>query len=104
MSLGFAIGCSNEIPEDSTRLAIYDRLLIREEVKDSEMAENFRKVLERSDVTPPKVPTEEIEKLWKSAEGVKVSHDLKEALTELREKIHDQGVRSSNRRWFESVR
>jgi MoxR-like ATPase len=68
------------------------------------MAENFRKVLERSDVPPPKVPTEEIEKLWKSADGVKVSNDVKEALTELREKIHDQGVRSSNRRWFDSVR
>ena len=42
MPLVFAIGCSNEIPEDSTRRAIYDRLLIREEVKDIEMAENFR--------------------------------------------------------------
>ena len=42
MPLVFAIACSNEIPEDSTRRAIYDRLLIREEVKDIEMAENFR--------------------------------------------------------------
>jgi MoxR-like ATPase len=104
MPLVFAIACSNELPEDSTRRAIYDRLLIREEVKDIEMAENFRKVLERSDIPPPKVPTEEIEKLWKSADGVKVSNDVKEALTELREKIHDQGVRSSNRRWFDSVK
>ena len=49
MPLVFAIACSNEIPEDSTRRAIYDRLLIREEVKDIEMAENFRRVLERND-------------------------------------------------------
>jgi MoxR-like ATPase len=68
------------------------------------MAENFRKVLERSDVPPPKVPIKEIEELWKSAEEVKVSNDVKEALTELREKVHDAGVRSSNRRWFESVK
>jgi MoxR-like ATPase len=104
MPLVFAIACSNELPEDSTRRAIYDRLLIREEVKDIEMAENFRRVLERNDIFPPKVPIEEIEELWKSAEGVTVSNDVKEALTELREKIHDHGVRSSNRRWFDSVR
>jgi MoxR-like ATPase len=104
MPLVFAIGCSNEIPEDSTRRAIYDRLLIREEVKDIEMAESFRKVLDRNEVPPPKVPMKEIEELWKSADGVKVSNNVKEALTELREKVHDAGVRSSNRRWFESVR
>jgi len=104
MPLVFAVACSNEIPEDSTRRAIYDRLLIREEVKDIEMAENFRTVLDRNEIPPPKVPMNEIEELWKSAERVKVSNDLKEALTELREKIHDQGVKSSNRRWFESVR
>jgi MoxR-like ATPase len=104
MPLVFAVACSNEIPEDSTRRAIYDRLLIREEVKDIEMAENFRSVLDRNDVAPPRVPMKEIEELWKSAENVKVSNDVKEALTELREKIHDQGVRSSNRRWFDSVR
>ena len=104
MPLVFAIACSNEIPEDSTRRAIYDRLLIREEVKDIEMAESFRAVLDRNEIPPPKVPMNEIEELWKSAEGVKVSNDVKEALTELREKIHDQGVKSSNRRWFESVR
>jgi len=73
MPLVFAIACSNEIPEDSTRRAIYDRLLIREEVKDIEMGENFRKVLERSDAAPPKVPMKEIEELWKSAEAVKVT-------------------------------
>jgi MoxR-like ATPase len=104
MPLVFAIACSNELPEDSTRRAIYDRLLIREEVKDIEMAENFRKVLERNDASPPKVPVKEIEQLWRSAEGVKVSSDVKEALTELREKVHDAGVRSSNRRWFDSIR
>jgi MoxR-like ATPase len=104
MPLVFAIACSNEIPEDSTRRAIYDRLLIREEVKDIEMGENFRKVLERSDAAPPKVPMKEIEELWKSAEAVKVTDNVKESLTELREKIHDEGVRSSNRRWFDSVR
>ena len=75
-----------------------------EEVKDIEMAENFRSVLDRNDVAPPKVPMKEIEELWKSGESAKVSNDVKEALTELREKIHDQGVRSSNRRWFESVK
>ena len=89
MPLVFAIACSNEIPEDSTRRAIYDRLLIREEVKDIEMAENFRSVLDRTDVPPPKVPINEIEELWRSADGVTVSNDVKEALTELREKIHD---------------
>jgi len=104
MPLVFSIACSNEIPEDSTRRAIYDRLLIREEVKDIEMAENFRRVLERSDTPPPKVLMKEIEELWKSAEGVKVTDDVKEALTELREKIHEDGVRSSNRRWFDSVK
>ena len=104
MPLVFAVACSNEIPEDSTRRAIYDRLLIREEVKDIEMAENFRAVLDRNEIPPPKVPMSEIEQLWKSAEGVKVSNDVKDALTELREKIHDQGVKSSNRRWFESIR
>ena len=104
MPLVFAIACSNEIPEDSTRRAIYDRLLIREEVKDIEMAENFRRVLERNDTPPPKVPMKEIEELWKSVEGVKVTDHVKEALTELREKIHEEGVRSSNRRWFDSVR
>jgi MoxR-like ATPase len=104
MPLVFAIACSNEIPEDSTRRAIYDRLLIREEVKDIEMAEHFRSVLDRTDVPPPKVPVNEIGELWRSAAEVKVSDDVKEALTELREKIHDGGVKSSNRRWFESVR
>jgi MoxR-like ATPase len=79
-------------------------LLIREEVKDIEMAENFRSVLDRSDMPPPKVPINEIEELWRSADGVTVSNDVKEALTELRERIHDAGVKSSNRRWFESVR
>ena len=56
------------------------------------MAENFRAVLDRNEIPPPKVPMDEIEELWISAEGVKVSNDVKEALTELREKIHDQGV------------
>ena len=94
MPLVFAIGCSNEIPEDSTRRAIYDRLLIREEVKDIEMAENFRSVLDRNDVPPPKVPMKEIEELWKSAEGVKVSNDVKEALTELqRENPRSRGTK-----------
>ncbi len=103
MPLVFAIGCSNEIPEDSTRRAIYDRLLIREEVKDIEMAENFRKVLDRGGNPPPKVPQVEVEGLWNAQMSVKTPDEIKDAMVDLREKMHEAGVRSSNRRWLESV-
>ena len=103
MPLVFAVCCSNEIPEDSSRRAIYDRLLIREEVKDIEMAENFRTVLDRNNDPPPAVPRCELEELWRAQESVTVPADIKEALTELREKMHGAGIKSSNRRWFESV-
>ena len=103
MPLVLAIGCSNEIPEDSSRRAIYDRLLIREEVKDIEMPENFRKVLDRNGNPPPKVPKCELEDLWKGQEQVKVPANIKDLIMDLREKMHDAGVRSSNRRWFDSI-
>jgi len=103
MPLVFTIGCSNEIPDDSSRRAIYDRLLIREEVKDIEMPENFRKVLDRNGKPPPKVPKCELEDLWRAQEQIKVPADIKDLITDLREKMHDAGVRSSNRRWFDSI-
>jgi MoxR-like ATPase len=103
MPLVLAIGCSNEIPEDSSRRAIYDRLLIREEVKDIEMPENFRQILDRNGNPPPKVPKCELEDLWRGQEQVKVPANIKDLITDLREKMHDAGVRSSNRRWFDSI-
>jgi len=49
------------------------------------------------------VPKCELEDLWKSQEQVKVPANIKDLITDLREKMHDAGVRSSNRRWIDSI-
>lgn len=97
---------SNELPQDESLGALYDRLLFRFEVQPIRDASNFARMLK---TVRPENPTailtwDEILVAQKEAAQVVVPDSVIDAVTGLRRDLREKGIESSDRRFVESLK
>jgi len=97
-------GASNEYPEDTENLsALFDRFLIRVEPKYIAEPANFLKMMRGALVDPPEALTkEELTALQNKAGEVLVEPVLL-TINEIREKLKNEGIQPSDRRFRKSL-
>lgn len=97
---------SNELPQDSSLEALYDRLVLRYEVTRIKDSSNFAKVLQTvvpSDPTPV-ISWGEVREAQEEVKKVALGPDLIEGLTSIRKDLDEQGIESSDRRFVQAVK
>ena len=96
---------SNELPQDESLNALYDRLLIRLEVKDVQDSSAFMKMLTtRPDPKPEKILTwEEVVFAQEEAKTTNIPDVVIQALTDIRERLHDVNIRPTPRRFQQAL-
>lgn len=102
--LKILLGASNELPDDDAGLeALYDRFLIRVEVRPVKKRESFARLLEGKAGLPPRPKnpiTDEELTAWKDgASEILVSEALSAFLFSLKLRLDERGIYVSDRRW-----
>lgn len=100
------IGASNEYPEEEEKLeALFDRFLLRFEVKHIEEEENFLSMMMDAgkDEVMPSMTIEELLYLQVLTDQVEVPDVVFEALIKIRLGLKDEGIRPSDRRFKQSL-
>jgi MoxR-like ATPase len=97
---------SNELPQDESLAALYDRLLFRFDVKSIKDATNFGRMLRtvRPNNPTPLLSWDEVVLAQKGAEAVIVPDVVIDALTGLRRDLREQGIEPTDRRFVESLK
>jgi len=100
------VGASNEYPEEGEGLeALYDRFLLRFEVDYVKEKDSFVNMLKSvgNEKTPPSLTLEELQNMQFFVEMVSIPDEVYEALFEIRQKLMDEGIRPSDRRFKQSL-
>lgn len=100
------IGASNEYPEEDEGLeALFDRLLLRYEVKPVRQRDNFIAMLkgegENEDI--PSLTLNELHEMQFFADLVTVPDEIYEGIADLYKELSDEGIRPSARRMKNSI-
>lgn len=96
-------GASNELPEDSSLNALYDRFLLRYEVSDIIDEDNFKEMLLSEEFVPAETMTlSDLEEAQKEVREVKLN-GIVDVLATLRGRLKTEGFWFSPRRWRESI-
>jgi MoxR-like ATPase len=99
------MGASAELPQEEALSALYDRFLLRYQVK--YIAEDGHLLDMMSDTRPPVLKTrislEEIHDAREAVEGVEVDRPLLEAVAKIRRRLGAEGLSLSDRRYKESL-
>lgn len=99
-------GASNEYPDEDENLgALYDRFLLRFEVKPISEEAAFKTMLaaEKEPSRRPVFSLEEIKNLQEQAEKVSVGPEIFDILVEIRTKLADENIRPSDRRFRQGL-
>lgn len=102
--LRLLVGASNELPDDDSGLdALYDRFLLRVEVRPVQRRESFDALLSAapSSAEPPAEPltAEELGSWREGAAAVAIPSELSAYLFSLRLRLAERGLYVSDRRW-----
>lgn len=94
------IGASNEFPEDSSLVALYDRFLIRREVQAIKTPQSLIEMLlgDTQKVQIEELTLQEIQQLQLLTEQVEMPQSIIELLAEIHFELKDLGVEVSDRR------
>lgn len=97
---------SNELPQDESLAALYDRLLFRFEVKPIRDQSNFVRMMKtvRPDVPAPILDWTEVVQAQQEARQVVVPDSVIEAVAQLRRDLKEVGIEPTERRFMESVK
>jgi MoxR-like ATPase len=97
---------SNELPQDESLGALYDRLLFRFNVTPIKDASNFGRMMKtvRPDSPTPLLTWDEILVAQQEAAAVIVPDVVIDALTGLRRDLREQGIEPTDRRFVESLK
>lgn len=103
--LSTLFSASNELAQDEGLSALYDRLLIRLEVKEIQDHDSFIKMLKTEfDPNPEAVLTwEDIELAKTEAAAVEIPDEVYEALATIQRELSEQGIRPTARRVHQST-
>ena len=100
------IGASNEYPEEDENLdALFDRFLLRFEVKRIEEEENFIAMMKDTGKNKlmPSITMEELLHFQYLTDMVEIPDVVYEALIKIRQGLKDEGIRPSDRRFKQSL-
>lgn len=97
---------SNELPQDDSLNALYDRLLFRFEVKPVRDQSNFLRMMRtlRPEDPEPILTWEEVMQAKAEARKVVIPDAVFEALAELRRQLREAGIEPTERRFVESTK
>lgn len=99
------MGASAELPQEEALSALYDRFLLRYQVK--YIAEDGHLLEMMSDTRPPVLKTrislDEIHDAREAVEGVEVDRPLLESVAKIRRRLGAEGLSLSDRRYKESL-
>jgi len=101
------IGASNEYPEEDEQLeALFDRFLLRFEVKQIEEDENFMLMMKDTEknMLMPSISMTELLHLQLLTDQVEIPDVIYESLNKIRHGLKDEGIRPSDRRFKQSLR
>lgn len=98
--------CSNELPQDESLGALYDRLLFRFEVKPVRDQGNFLRMLrtQRNASPKPILTWGEVMEAHEESKKVAVPEAVLEALARLRKDLKAEGIEPTERRFVESLK
>ena len=98
---------SNELPQDDSLAALYDRLVLKYEVRSVQDPGNFRSMLRtnRPENPEPILSWDEVAQAQEEAKKVVIPDDVLDALVELRRILKDDhGIEPSERRFVQSLK
>ncbi len=97
---------SNELPEDDSLNALYDRLLFRHEVKPVHDQSNFLRMLktQRPAKPTPVLSWDDVEQAKREAADVVITNDVYDAVAQLRRDLKTAGIEPTERRFVESMK
>lgn len=98
--------CSNELPQDESLGALYDRLLFRFEVKPVRDQGNFLRMLrtQRVEHPTPILTWDEVMTAHDESKAVLIPDSVYEALAQLRKDLKQEGIEPTERRFVESMK
>jgi MoxR-like ATPase len=99
--LEMVIGASNEAPEDESLAAFYDRFALRHYVEPIKERSAFAAIIGRN-VHHLKVSTisrEELEEAQSESDDVTMGEEVVKDMIDLREKLKEENIQHSDRRW-----
>lgn len=98
---------SNELPQDESLNALYDRLLFRFLVDDVKDPASFLRVLETKTTLPenpdPILTWAEVEQAQQEVTKIVIPYEVNEAMVDLRSKLKDAGIEPSVRRYMRGL-
>jgi len=100
------IGASNEYPEEDEGLeAMFDRLLLRYEVKQIRDRNNFVEMLKdkSKDIKVPSITINELYDVQMHTQNIIVSDKIYETIADICQELEDEGIRPSARRVKNSI-
>lgn len=100
------MGASNELPEDETLAALYDRFLLRYKVEYIVEESAFKRMIGHAGgmTLRTKLSLEEIHEAQEDVRAVEVPDPVLEAMVDVRRGLLEQGVIPSDRRYKEALR
>ncbi len=96
---------SNELPQDESLNALYDRLLVRLEVKGIQDHQSFLQMLNtsHSESPTPILTWDDIEAAKKEAANVIISDEVYEGLIKIRRALSSENIHPTDRRFHQSL-
>lgn len=102
-----AVGASNELPQDDSLGALYDRFLVRLWVAPIRAEASFRAILTRSLPAIPAhvgITLDDWHQARREVAEVELSEEVVARMWELRRKLEHEGTVASDRRWFKCAK
>ena len=104
-------GASNELPQEEELVALYDRFLLRFDVRPIQDGSNWEELLKRADVTRQKdkvtffttITLEELEEAQADAMHTPMPDEVIGKMREIKMALEANGIFASDRRWFQTV-
>jgi len=101
--LWILVGASNELPQDASLKALYDRFLIRVPVKyisNQDAFINLWNIDFDNNSNLPTIDKNKIEELIRERKNITIAKELLELLLELKLQLESEGFKLSDRRWI----
>lgn len=97
---------SNELPQDESLGALYDRLLFRFEVKKVRDQNSFVRMIRtvRPETPDPILTWEQVETAKAEARNVVIPDEVVTAVADLRKKLAEKGIEPTDRRFVEALK
>lgn len=101
--LKLMVGASNELPDDDSLGALFDRFLIRNYVNYVSDQNSIKKIWDN----PPQIPScliprSELEKMLAELDHVQFPSEIQDIILILKLELENQGIKLSDRRWIKS--